>query len=136
MSARSSRWQLVLGLVGLFLIGTVTGVFLSAAYVHHRIRALHEGGPAAIHALGMDWFQHELRLNEDQVAGVEAVLGDVHRDLLRFKGEHEEEIRVIVVRGVERINALLTDDQRERWEPIRRRVLGHVAGTEASEPTE
>lgn len=129
MVAGRRRWALSLGLLGVFLAGGVTGVFAAAAYVHHRLRALHTGGPHALHALGMRWLDWELDLSPEQETAIEAILLDTHEEFFRFKSRHNEEIRAIVFPALERIDAELTPEQAESWRATRDRIVEHAEAT-------
>jgi hypothetical protein len=129
MVAGRRRWALTLGLLGIFAAGAATGVFATAAYVHHRLRALHEAGPHAVQTLGVAWLDGELDLTLEQEAAIEGILSDTHLELFRFKSEHNEEIRAIALPALERIDAALLPRQAERWGPIRARIREHVEAT-------
>jgi hypothetical protein len=122
-------WALSLGLLGIFLAGAVTGVCAAAGYVHHRLRALHAGGPHALHALGMEWLAWQLDLEPDQEAAIEEVLLEAHLELFRFKSRHNDEINAIVLPALERIDAQLTPQQAESWRGIREKIVEHAEAT-------
>jgi hypothetical protein len=133
--ASRKGWTLSLGVLVVFGAGVVVGVLGAAAYVHHRLGALHEADPHALHALGMHWLDSELDLTAQQAKAVEEILNDAHLELFRFKSRHNEEIREIVLPALERVNALLMPSQAERWEPIRQRIVEHAEATLDSEAT-
>jgi hypothetical protein len=126
MVARPRRWKLALALTGIFLAGGVTGVFVAAGVVHHRLRALHSGGPHALHALVMGWFGWELDLDPDQEVAIEGILDETHHELFLFKSRHNAELQGIVLPALERIDAQLKPAQAETWAPIRARILEHA----------
>lgn len=129
MVAGCRKWILSLGLLGIFLAGMVTGVFAAVGFVHHRLRALHAGGPHAIHALGMEWLDWQLDLSADQHAAIDKILVDAHMELFRFKSEHNAELCAIVYPALERIDAQLTPEQAESWRGIRAMIVEHAEAT-------
>jgi hypothetical protein len=129
MVAGPKKWMLFLALLGIFLAGAVTGVCAAAAFVHHRLNALHDGGPHALHALGVEWLDWRLDLSPDQEVAIEQVLVDAHMDLFRFKSEHNAEIRAILLPALERVDALLTPEQAEEWRGIRAHIVEHAEAT-------
>lgn len=129
MQTRRRSWVLYLGAAGIFLAGAITGVLAAAGYVHHRLRALHAGGPQVIHQLGMHWLDGELDLSPEQEKRIEAILFETHREFFRFKSEHNEEIRAIVLPALVRIDAELSPEQMERWRRTRKRIVEHVDAT-------
>jgi len=129
MVAGRRRWGLSLGLLGIFLAGAVTGVFAAAGYVHHRMRALHAGGPHALHALGMEWLDWQLDLRPEQENAIEEILVEAHMELFRFKSAHNEEIRAIVLPALERVDAELSPAQMEQWRGIRETIVKHAEAT-------
>lgn len=120
---------LSIGFVGVFLAGAVAGAFATAGYVHHRLRALHSGDPAALHALGMEWLDAELDLAPEQEKAIEAILVDAHSAMFRFKSAHNDELRAIVMPALERVDAQMRPDQVERWRKLRDRIVEHVEAT-------
>lgn len=116
----------VLGLAGLFLCGALTGVFAVGGMLHHHLRGLHSHGPNGAHTLGVKWLDWELDLDAEQERELEQILDEAHIDLFRFKSEHNEEITAILEPSLERIDALLTPEQAERWAPMRARVVEHL----------
>lgn len=128
MSARRTR-TLVLGFAGVFLAGVVAGAFATAGYVHHRMRAVHSGDPAALHGLGIEWLDAELDLSADQERAIEAILVDTHAAFFRFKSAHNDELRAIVLPALDRVDAALRPDQLERWRKLRDRIVDHVDAT-------
>ena len=129
MSRAASRTFVALGLAGIFAAGCVTGVCAAAWFVHHRMHALHGGGPHAIEALGVEWLGRELDLDDAQEAELAQILRDAHLELFRFKSRHNDELLAIVHPALERIDALLTPEQAARWSPLRAHVVEHAAAT-------
>ncbi len=117
---------LSLGLLGVFLAGAVTGVLVAAGYVHHRLRSFHSDVPHAVQGLAVSWLDGELDLGPDQEATIETIVLEAHRELSHFKSEHNDEIRAIVLPALDRIEAVLTPRQAERWRSTRERILEHV----------
>jgi len=133
MVAGRRRWGLSLGLLGIFLAGAVTGVFAAAGYVHHRMRALHAGGPHALHALGMEWLDWQLDLRPEQENAIEEILVEAHMELFRFKSDHNQEICAIVLPALERVDAELSPAQMEKWRGIRETIVKHAEATVESQ---
>lgn len=129
MTTNRRSWVLPLGLLGVFVAGATTGVFAAAGFVHHRLRALHQDGPKAIHALGMQWLDWELDLTPEQKKQVDELLVDTHDKLFRFKSEHNDEIKAIVMPALDRMDQLLTPEQREEWKGTREKIVKHVDAT-------
>ncbi|MBI4881999.1 MAG: hypothetical protein HY812_20420 [Planctomycetes bacterium] len=115
-----------LGMAVIFLCGAVAGVLGSAAFVHHRIRAFHREGPPAVRRLVMHALDWKLDLSSAQKTAIAAILDDVHRDFGLFRDSHQEQIRLIVDRGLQRIEAELTPEQDDAWEDLRGAVEAHL----------
>jgi hypothetical protein len=120
---------LALGFAGVFLAGALAGVFGAAGYVHHRLGALHSGDPHAVHALAIEWLDSRLDLAPEQSKAIESILSETHAALFRFKTEHNDELRAIVLPALERVDAQLRPDQVERWQELRDRIVEHVEAT-------
>jgi len=125
MAMNRRTWLISLGLAGLFAAGAVTGVLATAAFVHHKLRALHHAGPHAVNALAMKWLDWELDLRPDQEAAIETIVQEAHLQLFKFKTEHNEELRAMALPTLERIDAVLTPAQAERWRHTRARIVQH-----------
>src|SRR5688572_12700126 len=125
MAAGPRKWVLSLGLAGIFLAGCITGVVGATGYIHHKLHALHSGGPHAFHRLGMTWLDWKLDLNDQQAVEIESILREAHGEFLGFKDRHGEEIHAIVVPALERVDAVLTPEQEPDWREIRARIVGH-----------
>lgn len=134
MANARRTWALSLGMLGIFLAGGLTGVFAAAGYLHHHLRALHASGPRAVHLLGVKWLDWELDLDDRQEASIEEILSAAHLELFQFKSRHNLEVRAMVLPALERIDAVLTPQQAERWSEIRRHVVEHVDATAETAP--
>ncbi len=129
MAAARRAWVLPVWLVGLFAAGVATGAFATVGLVHHRLRALHTEGPEAINALAAEWLNWELDLDAEQQTAIRSILVETHEQFFRFKSEHNDEIRAIVLPALERIDAQLTSEQKTRWAGMRARIVDHVEAT-------
>lgn len=121
-------------MVGIFLAGALTGVFVAVGYVHHYLRALHSRGPNAVEVLGTKWLDWELDLDDRQEAAIHEILSATHMELFRFKSRHNEEIRALMIPALERIDTELKPEQASKWSEIRRRIVGHIDATAEAVP--
>ncbi len=131
--AKLKNWRVWAGIGVIFMAGVLTGILVVAAWVHHRVDQLRDGGPHAwegmmVHAL--DW---HLDFDDAQEEAVTGIINDVHRDLLRFKGTHQAEIEAIVGSGLERIEATLTEEQKPAWSTTRERIEQRLRVTDHGE---
>ena len=114
-----------LAILLLFVSGIVVGVMGSAAYLHHKLSALHDG-PAGIHRLGRQIIDWNLDLTPEQENEIDRIMHDVHMQFFAFSSEHHEELHAILISGLDRVDAVLDERQREKWGRMRRAVDRHM----------
>jgi hypothetical protein len=119
---RKSARSVWLAVVAIFLSGAVTGVLGVAFFVHHLAGRVHSRGPHAFEAVALEFLDWQLDLDEAQEDRVSGIIGDLHLDLMRFKAEHSGEFDALLATGLDRIQATLTDEQREDWGDLRARI--------------
>jgi len=133
MDGRRRTRLLALGMLGVFLAGAATGAMTMVGIVHSKLRELHSTDSRAALRLGVELLDWRLDLSPQQETEVGAILTDVNRDMLQFKTRHNDELRAILMPGVERIDAQLTPAQRERWAPLRQHLVEHIERTAESD---
>jgi hypothetical protein len=131
----------VVYVVGLFLLGIVIGALGMHVFDAHYQRPPWQapwhgpgrgpmadepgpgripGGPGFEGRLG--WFAEQLELTAEQERQVRDVLADSHHEAEQLHQEMFPRVRALMEQTRERISALLSDEQRDRFETI---VAGH-----------
>ena len=105
-----------LALVGVFALGCVTGVSLAGVY---RSRA---GGESAREVRPkedlFEQLRHELKLDEGQAAQVRSVIEETRERYRELRAECRPGYDAARAAGRERIRAVLTPEQRQRFDSI------------------
>ncbi len=125
------RSSAVAGVVALFLVGVVVGALGDHLASWHRPRG-GPGGPG-VHAghgspggrLSAE-LHRRLDLSADQQRQVDAILGDTHRETLALWQEVRPRVVAVIERGQNRIAQILTPQQRQEFEVIRRERADHL----------
>ncbi len=114
------RWQAMVALAGLFALGVFSGSL--GAHLYYVRSAERMPGPPPF--LG-PFFSHRLErgldLSPAQRAEVLRILDDSHREAEALRGEVAPRLREVMERADERIRALLTPEQRQRFDEMRQR---------------
>ena len=114
------RWQALLALAGLFLLGTVAGS-LGAHLYYARALARPPGPPPFFGRPMGPMLESRLDLSEEQRQELRQVLEESRREAEAMRAEMAPRMREIMARNEDRIRAILTPEQAERFEELRRR---------------
>lgn len=109
-------WKLVLLLTGIFLAGAVAGGFVSLEVAHNMLRkrlAPDNWGPARLKLLA-----ERLELTPDQVERLKPIVRRDVEDLNRLRQQSFAETRRILERMEKDIAAVLTAEQKEKFQKL------------------
>lgn len=137
------RSSAVAGVVALFLVGVAVGALGDHLVGWHRTR----GGPAGLGVHGGHGgagglgghgghggpggrlsaeLHRRLDLTADQQRQVDAILGETHRETLALWQEMRPRVAAVIDQGQNRIAQILTPQQRQEFEVIRRERAEHL----------
>ena len=110
----------IAAIAALFLVGVLVGVLGTHAFYLHELRQ--PGGLAAFgtRLLARD-LQHRLDLDPRQQAEVEAILKDTRAESAALRREVMPRVLALLDRAHNRIDAVLTPEQRAEFERYRER---------------
>ncbi len=115
-----SRFTAVVAVVGLFLSGIVIGALGTHLYYAYRLRA--PGGPPAMAAgLFVERLERRLDLRPEQAAEIEAILDRTHEAAAEMRRDLRPRVEELMERTADEIRAVLTAEQREAFDLLRRR---------------
>lgn len=109
------KWKAVVGIVLVFVLGVVAGGLVSMKVCRHM-----RPGPPPVSAV-MHKLDKRLGLNPDQHAQVEAIIRGAHAQMDSVRKETLPRIDSIMDSARDRIRAVLTPEQREKFERLVRR---------------
>lgn len=109
----------ILSVVGLFVIGILIGSLGTHLYYAHRL--MRPGGPPGMGGeLFMDRLFARLDLTPGQRQEIERILDESHVQAESFREEMAPRVRALMEETHERVLAVLTPEQREVFEEMRR----------------
>jgi len=106
------RWKVVLTLIAIFVAGGVTGVFLTIRAMKYEMPRRNETPPRT--AFLMDRWRARLHLTPDQDQELRPIMQQADNELRNLRPLDLREIKGILDRAEERVNPVLTRDQRQR----------------------
>lgn len=106
------KWKAVLGIVMVFALGVMAGGLVSMKVCRHM-----RPGPPPVSAV-MHKLDHRLGLDADQHRQVEAIIRDAHAQMDTVRKETLPRIDSIMQGARDRIRAVLTPEQREKFEKL------------------
>lgn len=113
-------WKLILLLAGIFVAGGVAGGFVTLKYLHNTMRergAPEHWGPARLKMLA-----DRLDLSRDQVERLKPIVRRDVEDLSRLRQQSFSETRRILERMEKDIAAVLTPEQKRKFEQLSREM--------------
>jgi len=108
----TDRWKIVLTLFAIFVAGAVTGGFLTIRAMKYEMPRRIEVPPGTPFSVDR-WLAH-LHLTPDQDQKLRPIIEQVDNELRNLRALDLREIEGILDRAQDRMNAVLTPDQRER----------------------
>jgi hypothetical protein len=109
----------ILSVIGLFVIGILIGSLGTHLYYAHRLLKP-DGPPGEGGRIFMDRLLTRLDLTPDQRREIETILDESHARAEEFRRTMAPEVRALMDETHERLMAVLTPEQREIFEEMRR----------------
>jgi Spy/CpxP family protein refolding chaperone len=106
------RWKIVLTLIAIFVAGAVTGGFFTIRAVKYETPGRSKAPSGPPFAVGR-WLAH-LHLTPDQDQTLRPIIEQADNELRNLRALDLREIEGILDRAQDRMNPVLTPDQRER----------------------
>jgi hypothetical protein len=119
------RWNLVLGLVVLFLSGALVGTLGTAIYFKQTMGHMFGESQPAIRKLVMKKLTRELDLTETQRVRIEERVGEIQAELWEFRKQHQREIEAILARGIAKMKPELSADQQQKLDSLFEKLKQH-----------
>jgi ATP-dependent Lon protease len=118
MSAKVIRWKLISGLLLVFFLGILVGSLTTGFYVKHRLAPFVKD-PKARKAFIMRKLTKELQLTSTQKSQIEPIVEQMIEKRREYYLKNRPQIKEIMDQGFDKIEAQLTDDQKEKLEKLR-----------------
>ena len=115
-----NRPSALIAVAALFLLGVLSGLFAAHLYHAHRLEG-RRFGPPLEHGSFLDHLDERLGLTPEQREQLEEIVRESHREAGALRTELRPRARAQMERTRERINAILTPEQREEFEKLHQR---------------
>jgi Spy/CpxP family protein refolding chaperone len=113
------RWIAVLSVTGLFVIGILIGCLGTHLFYAHRLLKP-EGPPGMGGRMFMERLEHRLDLTPEQRREIDRILEESHARAASFRDSMAPQVRALMEETHERVTAVLTPEQLEEFEEMRR----------------
>jgi Spy/CpxP family protein refolding chaperone len=131
-----SRWKVVLLVLATFVVGVVTGAFFVMGSAKDEMRRTRD--PRHWFSNTPDRWRSEMKLTPDQEQKIRPILQQIDDELANLRAMDLRETEGILSRGEDRINAIVTPEQRERlrqtFEQRRQRVREWLGVNDQEKP--
>jgi Spy/CpxP family protein refolding chaperone len=131
-----SRWKVVLLVLATFVVGAVTGAFFVMGSAKDEMRRTSD--PRRWFSNTPDRWRSEMKLTPDQEQKIRPILQQIDDELANLRAMDLRETEGILARGEDRINAIVTPEQRERlrqtFERRRQRVRDWLGVNDQEKP--
>lgn len=114
-----NRLKVWVGIVLVFLLGTLAGSLATGIYFKHRIERFVKGGPPPIKVVLMKKLSHKLDLTETQRVEIEEILGQLQAKLLDLRRKRRPELDKLFHNSFGLIREKLNSEQKKRFDEIR-----------------
>jgi Spy/CpxP family protein refolding chaperone len=113
----SSKLKIWMVLVGVFLLGSITGAALDNLF---RLRAGNEQRTRGFHRMEkyFDKLQQDLNLTEEQAAKFRTILEETRNEYRMLRSQVQPQYEQVRNRAQERIRELLTPEQQKQFDTI------------------
>ena len=119
-----TRTRASLVLLGVFLLGVVSGVFATGAFVLYRFR---HGGPAQVEELVVNRLARRLHLDAAQRQQLEKVAERTRAELAQVMGDVKPKLEAIVEQAYQELGPGLRPDQQQELEKVRQETKERLA---------
>ena len=118
MSAKLSKWKLVLGLLLVLVLGILAGAIGTGFYLKYRIAPVEKGNRAR-GAFIMERLSKELELTPDQKNKILPIVEHMIEKRREFYDKMRPEVKTIMDQGFSQIEQELNEDQKQKLEAMR-----------------
>jgi Spy/CpxP family protein refolding chaperone len=108
----SNRWKIAFLVLATFVVGVVTGAFFVMGSAKDEMRRNRD--PRRFFSNTPDRWRSEMKLTPDQDQKIRPILLQIDDELTNLRSMDLRETEGILSRGEDRINAILTPDQRPK----------------------
>ncbi len=123
-----NRLKLATGIILIFALGVLTGVFGSGMYFKQRVEHFRESGPQTRKELLMKRLTRRLDLTPQQQEKVTVIFEEMREQLFNLRTKHKPDMERIREQGHARIKAILTAEQKIQFDEMTARLKKRMHG--------
>ena len=124
-----------IGVLLVFILGILAGSFGTQAYLKYRTSLFVEKGYEARAERFMGRLVRDLDLTQAQQDEIGAIVTESHRKLSQISQRCQPEIRGIIERDFAMIRHILTDEQRQKFDQLQKRIQQRGRHRMLNQPT-
>lgn len=113
-----TREKLWIGLIVLFLAGTLTGIVGTMLYCRYEQEHRWEHGPGARQDRVIKKLAHELSLTSLQRDAIKPIVARAHLELLTLRVRHQPEVEQILTDGMRNMKSTLSPEQQGKLDTL------------------
>ncbi len=112
------KWWSVMSIVFIFLLGALAGALLTHGIYQQRIAGIFRGEPSSMQEVIVNKFSRDLHLESSQVGQFRAIVKETQEEVRKVRQQVKPQIEEILARSKNKVRAILSPVQREKFEKI------------------
>lgn len=125
------KWKIWLGILVIFFAGICIGVVSAKYFVRHRVIAMLNEGPPAIHRLISKRLGRQLDLNHEQQVLIDQKITAIQQRILVLRSRYQPEAAAIIKEGIVEMRKDLSPAQQEKLDQIYQEMHQRLARYQA-----
>ena len=117
----NNKLKASIGVLLVFILGILAGVFGTQAYMKYRTAHFIQRGHEARAERFLEHLSRDLDLTAAQQAEIGVIVRESHRKLAEISRRCRPEIKAIIANDFERIRQILTDEQCRRFDQFQKK---------------
>jgi len=112
------KWKVISGIVVVFLLGSLAGSAITRIVLRHRLEYVMRGGSKAASEAVVKRLSRALNLDAAQRSQLTQIVEGARIEVLEVRRQTNPQIKNILDRAQDRVDAMLRPDQREKFHKI------------------
>ena len=112
------KWRSVMSIVFIFLLGALAGALLTHRVYQQRVAGIFRGEPSSMQEVIVNKLSRDLHLESTQVGQLRTIVKETQEEVRKVRQQVKPQIEEILARSQNRVRAILSPVQREKFEKI------------------
>lgn len=112
------KWKVITGIVIIFLLGALAGSAATGIFFKRNVEQVLRGGSKAASELVAKRLSKALKLDAAQRSQLDQIVDEARKEMIDVRRQIRPQIRDILNRAQDKVNVMLTPDQREKFQKI------------------